>query len=110
MSRVAQECSKRIVVFPAIIICELLGIPKADRHAFRRWTDAIVSTTTSTPGQVQETYVNMAGYLVGLFAQRGARPGDDRAGRRPGKCHGLMPVAKVPSAMLDVSGTRVVRD
>jgi cytochrome P450 len=64
-------------VFPAIIICELLGIPGADRHAFRRWTDATVSTTTSSPGQVQDTYLHLAGYLAGLFAQRRARPGDD---------------------------------
>ena len=64
-------------VFPAIIICELLGIPDADRHAFRRWTDAIVSTTTSGPEQVQHTYLQLAGYLAGLFAQRRARPGDD---------------------------------
>lgn len=65
------------LAFPAIIICELLGIPEADRHTFRRWTDAIVSTTTSTSGQVQETYVQMAGYLASLFAERRARPGDD---------------------------------
>jgi cytochrome P450 len=63
--------------FPAIIICELLGIPDADRHAFRCWTDAIVSTTTSTSEQVQETYLHLAGYLAGLFAQRRARPGSD---------------------------------
>lgn len=63
--------------FPAIVICELLGIPDAERHAFRRWTDAIVSTTASTPGQVQETYLQLAGYLADLFAQRRAAPGDD---------------------------------
>ena len=63
--------------FPAIIICELLGIPAADRHAFRDWTDAIVSTATSTPEQVQDTYLHLAGYLGGLFAQRRAQPGDD---------------------------------
>ncbi|HEY1005326.1 MAG TPA: hypothetical protein VGD83_37410 [Streptosporangiaceae bacterium] len=59
--------------FPAIIICELLGIPDADRHAFRRWTDAIVSTRTFSSGQVQETYLHLAGYLASLFAQRRAR-------------------------------------
>jgi cytochrome P450 len=64
-------------VFPAVIICELLGIPDADRHVFRGWTDAIVSTTTSSPGQVQDTYLQLAGYLADLFAQRRARPGDD---------------------------------
>jgi cytochrome P450 len=63
--------------FPAIVICELLGIPGADRHAFRRWTDAIVSTGTSAAGQVQETYLQLAGYLAGLFARRRADPGDD---------------------------------
>jgi cytochrome P450 len=63
--------------FPAIIICELLGIPATDRHAFRGWTDAIVSTAMSTPEQVQDTYLQLAGYLAGLFAQRRAQPGDD---------------------------------
>ena len=63
--------------FPAIIICELLGIPAADRHAFRGWTDAIVSTATSTPEQAQDTYLHLAGYLASLFAQRRAQPGDD---------------------------------
>jgi cytochrome P450 len=63
--------------FPAIIICELLGIPAADRHAFRGWTDAIVSTATSTPEQLQDTYLHLAGYLAGLFAQRRAHPGND---------------------------------
>lgn len=63
--------------FPAIVICELLGIPGDDRHAFRRWADAIVSTTNSTPAQVQDTYLQLAGYVAGLFAERRAHPGDD---------------------------------
>jgi cytochrome P450 len=65
------------LAFPALVICELLGIPAADRHAFRRWTDAIVSTTTATPEQVQDTYLHLAGYLARLFTQRRAQPGDD---------------------------------
>jgi cytochrome P450 len=63
--------------FPAIIICELLGIPDADRHSFRGWADAIVSTTAGAPEQVQDTYIKLAGYLAGLFAQRREHPGDD---------------------------------
>ena len=63
--------------FPAIIICELLGIPEADRHTFRRWTDATVSTTASSPDQAQDTYLRLAGYLADLFAQRRLHPGDD---------------------------------
>jgi cytochrome P450 len=36
-----------------------------------------VSTTTSSPEQVQDTYLQLAGYLADLFAQRRVRPGDD---------------------------------
>ena len=38
---------------------------------------AIVSTATSFPEQVQDTYLHLAGYLAGLFSQRRALPGDD---------------------------------
>ncbi len=63
--------------FPAIIICELLGIPDADRGMFRAWTDAIVSTTGSVTESGQDAYVQLAGYMAGLFAQRRTDPGDD---------------------------------
>jgi cytochrome P450 len=73
----ADLVEKFSFAFPAIIICELLGIPDADRHTFRRWTDATVSTTASTPEESQDTYLHLAGYLAGLFAQRRAHPGND---------------------------------
>ena len=63
--------------FPAIIICELLGIPDADRDTFRSWTDATVSTTASTPDEAREAFLHLAGYLGEAFAQRRAHPGDD---------------------------------
>jgi cytochrome P450 len=62
---------------PAIMICELLGVPESDRHTFRSWADATVSTTTVTPVQEQEAYLHLVGYLADLFAQRRAHPGDD---------------------------------
>ncbi len=62
---------------PAIMICELLGIPEDDRHTFRSWADATVSGTTATPVQEQDAYLHLVGYIAGLFAQRRARPGDD---------------------------------
>ncbi len=62
---------------PAIMICELLGIPERDRHTFRSWADATVSGTTATPVQEQDAYLHLAGYIAGLFAQRRARAGDD---------------------------------
>jgi len=62
---------------PSIMICELLGIPEADRHTFRGWADATVSTTTTTPVQEQDAYLHLVGYLASLFEERRARPGDD---------------------------------
>ncbi|HSR86980.1 MAG TPA: cytochrome P450 [Streptosporangiaceae bacterium] len=62
---------------PAIIICELLGIPDGDRQMFRSWTDSIVSTTTVTSVQEQDAYLHLVGYMAGLFADRRERPGDD---------------------------------
>ena len=63
--------------FPAIIICELLGIPEADRHAFRALDRRDRVDHDLHPGQVQDTYLQLAGYLASLFARRRARPGDD---------------------------------
>jgi cytochrome P450 len=62
---------------PAIMICEVLGIPERDRRMFRAWTDAIVSTTTATPVQEQDAYLHLVGYIADMFAERRARPGDD---------------------------------
>jgi cytochrome P450 len=62
---------------PAIMICELLGIPESDRYAFRSWADATVSTTTTTPVQEQDAYLQLVTYLAGLFEERRARPSDD---------------------------------
>jgi cytochrome P450 len=60
---------------PAIMICELLGIPEADRPMFRSWTDAIVSTATAV--QEQDAYLHLVGYIADMFAARRTRPGDD---------------------------------
>jgi cytochrome P450 len=62
---------------PAIVICELLGVPDADRHQFRRWTDGVVSITTATLQEQQEIFLNLAGYLAGQFARRRQEPHDD---------------------------------
>jgi cytochrome P450 len=62
---------------PTIIICELLGIPEADRHQFRGWTTRMVATSVETSQEQQEIFLNLFGYFDGLFAQRRVQPGDD---------------------------------
>jgi cytochrome P450 len=63
--------------FPAIVICELLGIPEGDRHQFRRWTDGMVSISPCSPAQQDEILLNLFGYFERLIAQRRQQPGED---------------------------------
>jgi cytochrome P450 len=62
---------------PAIVICELLGIPERDRLVFRGWANAIVSTTAATSVREQDAYLHLVSYIADLIAERRARPGDD---------------------------------
>jgi cytochrome P450 len=57
--------------FPATVICELLGIPEADRRQFRQ------VHSTATPEEQQEIYLNLFSYFDALIAQRRERPSDD---------------------------------
>jgi cytochrome P450 len=64
-------------VFPATVICDLLGIPEADWHQFQSWTAGMSSTSTASPEEQQEIFLNLFGYFGELFAERRQRPGDD---------------------------------
>ena len=61
---------------PIIVICELLGVPHADRDVFRAWTNEIVSPTS--PAGVRESTVALCAYLDELIeAKRAGEPADD---------------------------------
>ncbi|MBE9374520.1 cytochrome P450 [Saccharopolyspora sp. HNM0983] len=62
---------------PITVICELLGVPFADRDDFRTWSDAFVSTTLLTAAQVEDHMERMFDYIAGLIQQRRAEPADD---------------------------------
>ena len=61
---------------PITVICELLGIPDADRDDFRAWTQAILSpgAAADAPGRAA---MAMAGYFTTLIASKRAHPADD---------------------------------
>ncbi len=63
--------------FPAIVICELLGIPEGDRYEFRRWTAGTASMSALSPDEQQEMYLSAFSYFGELFAQRREQPGSD---------------------------------
>jgi cytochrome P450 len=60
---------------PMTVICELLGVPPADRDRFRSWSTVLLSSEQSErrvqSGQAMEEY------LVGLVAAKRASPGED---------------------------------
>ncbi|MFI6494540.1 cytochrome P450 [Streptomyces sp. NPDC050564] len=64
---------------PVTVICELLGVPGADRHDFQRWTDEMIlqGDEQPDPARVDRGWRHMRSYLTGLLADKRARPGDD---------------------------------
>lgn len=68
------------VPLPGLMICELLGVPYADRDQFREWVGAFMSTTALTAEQRGAQLGQLAGYLAKLAAQRYEAPTDDLLG------------------------------
>lgn len=62
---------------PITVICELLGVPYDDHVHFRTWSEAFMSTTKFTPDEVAASMTQLREYIVGLIAQRRAKPEDD---------------------------------
>jgi cytochrome P450 len=62
---------------PVMVICELLGIPYADRGEFGRAPQLLVSTTAHEVTGADKAWAGMEDYLRGLIAKRRERPTGD---------------------------------
>jgi cytochrome P450 len=62
---------------PVAVICELLGVPVADRPKFRVWSDAALSTSGLTPEEFERNREELREYMRGLIAEHRAQPQDD---------------------------------
>ena len=62
---------------PVTVICELLGVPTADREGFQEWTDAILTQENFDRDRVDDAWRTMWAYLEWLLAAKRSRPGDD---------------------------------
>jgi cytochrome P450 len=61
---------------PVRVICELLGVPDADRERYRRWADAALTTSDlGAEGRAQAAH-EFRDHVRGLLAARRANPGE----------------------------------
>ncbi|GAB2995989.1 cytochrome P450 [Amycolatopsis acidiphila] len=61
---------------PSLVICELLGVPYADRAFFHRTSKTLISRDV-TPEQAVAATEELLGYLGDLVEKKAADPGDD---------------------------------
>jgi hypothetical protein len=62
---------------PIIVICELLGIPAADRGNFRGWSTELLTADPARPTAAKEAVVSMLRFLGQLIAHKRGHPADD---------------------------------
>lgn len=67
---------------PIIVICELLGVPAADRDRLKRWSEVLATLLDPLQGeggsaQLERTYHDSATYFRALFAERRRTPRND---------------------------------
>ncbi|WP_051855509.1 cytochrome P450 [Streptomyces sp. NRRL S-1868] len=62
---------------PIAVICELLGVPAADRDRFRGWSDTVLSTSGATREDFGAATGELKAFMAALLAQRRTEPADD---------------------------------
>ncbi len=65
---------------PVLVICELLGVPDANRPDFRRWSDATILATdgrAALPPEALQDIMELVAFLEQLARDKAASPGDD---------------------------------
>ncbi|GGS99121.1 cytochrome P450 [Planobispora rosea] len=67
--------------FALELICDLLGLPEADRADFHRWSEAFLSHTSLSPEEAVASGLAMFDYLTKLLAQRRNQPAGDLLSR-----------------------------
>jgi cytochrome P450 len=62
---------------PVFVICDLLGVPRAGRDRFARWSDTMLNMTRFTQDEIDRSGREFSGYMTELVAAKRSEPGDD---------------------------------
>ncbi|NED88333.1 cytochrome P450 [Streptomyces sp. SID11233] len=62
---------------PLAVICDLLGVPRADGDRLDAWCDALRNLTAAADAEVTAAVAEMTGYLTELVTAKRRRPGED---------------------------------
>ncbi|WP_405805210.1 cytochrome P450 [Streptomyces sp. NBC_01187] len=62
---------------PVAVICQMLGVPTADRPRFRVWSDDALSTSSLTAAEFEASREELRAYMGELIALHRADPRDD---------------------------------
>lgn len=73
----ADLLSDFAIPFTLHAICDLLGLPPADREQFRRWGDAYLADSELTRDEAARSAQEMGGYLWTQIERRRGCPADD---------------------------------
>ncbi|MBB2914170.1 cytochrome P450 [Streptosporangium becharense] len=62
---------------PVYVICDMLGVPAADRDRFSYWSDALLNLTRYGKAEIDAALAEFFQYMSDHLAAKRAEPGDD---------------------------------
>ncbi|MEU0486776.1 cytochrome P450 [Streptosporangium sp. NPDC006013] len=62
---------------PVYVICDLLGVPAADRDRFAHWSDALLNLTRYSQAEMDAAQAEFVQYMSDHVTAKRERPGDD---------------------------------
>jgi cytochrome P450 len=62
---------------PVWVICDMLGVPDADRDRFAHWSDMLLSMTRYTQEEMTAAQTEFGMYMAGHIARKREAPGED---------------------------------
>lgn len=66
-----------VVPLPAMVVCEVLGVPVADRDKFAAWGNALLALTAHGMADTARADAELREYLTERLAEKRANPGED---------------------------------